>query len=105
MAQHDNHRTCNVLGTKPVLRHLDTLTTIEAGSTFEIRAEVFEPDIRWGDSLTYRWEVIAGSIKTDGAKAKFTAPDTPGPVALTLTVFDCGGNTIKTSYELQVTGP
>ncbi len=101
--RHDNHRTCSILGTRPVLRHLDTLRTVRTGDRVPVAAEVFEPDARWGDSLTFVWTATEGLIEGSGPGVVYAAPSTASRVSLNLLVYDCGGNTIKAGYTFEVT--
>ncbi|MEA3475083.1 MAG: Ig-like domain-containing protein [Candidatus Cloacimonadota bacterium] len=62
--------------------------TIRTGQTTTITCFANDPD---GDSLTYKWEAVSGTITGSGATVQWTPPDTTGTYSIICTVEDGRG--------------
>jgi len=62
--------------------------TIRTGQTTTITCFANDPD---GDNLTYKWEVVSGTIIGTGATVQWTPPDTTGTYSIICTVEDGRG--------------
>jgi peptidoglycan-associated lipoprotein len=77
--------------------------TVESGRSVSLRVLGQDPD---GDPLSYRWSTAAGKVSDPtGATATWTAPTTPGPVALTVTVNDGRGGIASDTVTIDVREP
>ena len=77
--------------------------TVLVGGNVTVTADAQDPD---GDTLRYRWSGPAGTFQnpTD-RQTRWTAPNQPGAVPLTVTVDDGKGGTASASVTIQVTPP
>jgi outer membrane protein OmpA-like peptidoglycan-associated protein len=77
--------------------------TVEIGRTATVTADAQDPD---GDPLTYAWTAAAGTLSSATSRqSPWTAPNTPGPVRITVTVTDGKGGTATDTFTIQVTAP
>jgi hypothetical protein len=68
-----------------------------------LTGEGSDPD---GDTLTYAWGCAFGALDaTAGARVRWKAPASPGPVPVSVTVSDGRGGTASDSVTLSVTPP
>ena len=74
------------------------------GEETELRADARDPD---GDTLTYRWNSPAGELlgSRNQAAQRWRAPDTGGPVPVTVTVSDGRGGSVSETVTIQVVEP
>lgn len=102
--QHDSHRTGNICGTKPTLQSLSAPVSICIGGNATFSAVASDPDVQWGDELTYSWSASVGTIAGNGAQATYTAPSGTETAIIDLVVFDRAGNSIKETRTIPITG-
>ncbi len=77
--------------------------TIEVGRTVTVTADAQDPD---GDALTYRWTGPSGTFTNPTDRQTiWTAPQTEGPVQLTVAVADGKGGTANATVTIQVVRP
>ncbi len=77
--------------------------TVMVGETSTVTADAQDPD---GDALTYQWTTPTGTLESPtGVQSRWTAPDEPGPVPVTVTVNDGKGGTDSNTVTIQVTEP
>jgi peptidoglycan-associated lipoprotein len=75
-------------------------SVVEPGQTSRCAAQATDPE---GGPLTYRWTAPAGSFSpTDAANTTFTAPQTEGPVTVTVAATDNAKNEASASATLLV---
>ena len=73
---------------------------IESGRTLSVRGIGQDAD---GDPLSYRWSVPAGTLSgNSGSAVTWTAPSTPGAVALTVTADDGKGGLASDTVTINV---
>ena len=74
---------------------------ISRGGEVALAATASDPD---GDELTYDWSAPTGAFagSTDGATARWTAPDETGPVTIRVEVSDGQGGTASAEVTLEV---
>ncbi|AFE06212.1 hypothetical protein COCOR_05139 [Corallococcus coralloides DSM 2259] len=78
-----------------------SVSTVTPGGTVQLTASVTD---NAGDTLTYAWSAQAGTFSSLAqAVTSWTAPETEGPVLLTLTVTDSHGASASISFTLTVT--
>jgi outer membrane protein OmpA-like peptidoglycan-associated protein len=76
---------------------------VEVGRTSTVTANAQDPD---GDAITYQWTAPAGTVTSPTMRqSPWTAPNTPGPVTLTVRVSDGKGGTAQATVTIQVTQP
>lgn len=77
---------------------------VGVGEETELRADARDPD---GDALTYRWNSPAGELlgSRNQATQRWRAPDTGGPVPVTVTVSDGRGGSVSETVTIQVVEP
>ncbi len=77
---------------------------VGVGEETELRADARDPD---GDTLTYRWNSPAGELlgSRNQATQRWRAPDTGGPVPVTVTVSDGRGGSVSETVTIQVIEP
>lgn len=77
---------------------------VGVGEETELRADARDPD---GDTLTYRWNSPAGELlgSRNQAVQRWRAPDTGGPVPVTVTVSDGRGGSVSETVTIQVVEP
>jgi peptidoglycan-associated lipoprotein len=84
----------------PTVRITCDPSLVEPGQTSRCAAQATDPE---GGPLTYRWTAPAGSFSpTDAANTTFTAPQTEGPVTVTVTATDNAKNDASASATLLV---
>lgn len=86
----------------PILDSLLASTTqVAPGGNVSLLASAHDPDS--GDTVSYAWTAPAGSFASPSqASTTWTAPSTPGPVTLTLTVSDSRGASLTATLTLTV---
>jgi hypothetical protein len=92
--------TTNLPGNRPptVTAGADPMTTAPGGQV-TLNAEVYDPD---GDQLKIQWSAPAGTFNNaTGARTYWTAPQTTGPVTITIAVDD-GRETTKATVTVTV---
>jgi hypothetical protein len=68
---------------------------VKPGGRSKVRAEATDPD---GDQLTYSWKARSGSLSSETSReAEWTAPQTVGPVIITVTADDGHGAKVEDS--------
>ena len=74
---------------------------INRGGEVALAATASDPD---GDGLTYAWSAPTGAFAgpTDGAAARWTAPDETGPVTIRVEVSDGQGGTASAGVTVEV---
>ena len=74
---------------------------INRGGEVALAATASDPD---GDELTYAWSAPTGAFAgpTDGAAARWTAPDETGPVTIRVEVSDGQGGTASAEVTVEV---
>jgi hypothetical protein len=76
---------------------------VEPGGTVSLQVEASDPNP--GEALTFSWQATGGSFgDAHSAPATWTAPDTEGAQALTLTVTDPHGAAVSLELTLGVRG-
>lgn len=76
---------------------------VEVGRTSTITANAQDPD---GDPLTYQWKPAAGTVANPTTRqSPWTAPNTPGPVVITVAVSDGRGGTANAQTTINVVRP
>jgi outer membrane protein OmpA-like peptidoglycan-associated protein len=84
----------------PTVRVQCDPSLLEPGQTSRCTAQATDPE---GGPLTYRWTTTAGNLSpTDAPNTTFTAPQTEGPVTVTVTVTDNSKNEASGSATLLV---
>jgi peptidoglycan-associated lipoprotein len=84
----------------PTVRLTCDPTLLEPGQTSRCTAQATDPE---GGPLTYRWTAGAGSVSpSDAPNTTFTAPQTEGPVTVTVTATDNAKNDASASATLLV---
>ena len=79
-------------------------STVDPGGSVTLRA--MAQDLNAGDTLTYAWSTGSGSFSSPSSlSTSWTAPDTTGPVTLTLTVTDSKGAQVTVSLTITVRAP
>lgn len=75
-------------------------SVVEPGQTAKCAAQATDPE---GGPLTYQWKAAAGTLSpTDAPNTTFTAPQTEGPVNVTVTATDNAKNAATASASLLV---
>lgn len=75
-------------------------SVLEPGQTAKCAAQATDPE---GGPLTYQWKAAAGTLSpTDAPNTTFTAPQTDGPVTVTVTATDNAKNPATASASLLV---
>lgn len=72
------------------------------GEWFTLRAVATDPDMGYGDELTYKWTIVG--IGEVGTGEEIQIKLSPGVYTIELLVRDSTGNEIKTSTEIEVGG-
>ena len=84
----------------PTVRVTCDPSVVEPGQTSRCTAQGTDPE---GGPLTYRWTVSGGSVSpTDAPNTTFTAPQTEGPVTMTVAATDNSKNEATASATLLV---
>jgi peptidoglycan-associated lipoprotein len=84
----------------PTVRITCDPSLVEPGQTSRCTAQATDPE---GGPLTYRWTAAAGSVSpADAPNTTFTAPQTEGPVNVSVTATDNAKNDATASATLLV---
>lgn len=73
--------------------------TVNVGSSLDFSVSASDPD---GDPLSYSWKATGGTLDAAGRTAKWTAPNEPGSVAVTVTVSDGKGSSVNQTWNITV---
>jgi len=89
-----------VVNRPPTVRITCDPSLVEPGQTSRCSAQATDPE---GGPLTYRWTAAAGSVSpADAPNTTFTAPQTEGPVNVSVTATDNGKNEASATATLLV---
>jgi peptidoglycan-associated lipoprotein len=84
----------------PTVRIQCDPSLVEPGQTSRCTGQATDPE---GGPLTYRWTASGGSVSpTDAPNTTFTAPQTEGPVTVTVTATDNAKNEATATATLLV---
>jgi hypothetical protein len=77
--------------------------SVAPGQAVTLSAEVYDAD---GDALSLKWSAPSGQFNNPaGARTRWTAPATPGPVTITFSADDGRGGVAKATLTVTVAGP
>ena len=77
--------------------------TVQVGQATTVTADAADPD---GDTLAYKWSAPAGSFaNATDRQTRFTCPNQPGAVPVTVTVSDGKGGTANATVTIQCVAP
>jgi len=88
---------CSPPNSQPVIKNLEYPNQIEPSATCAIDCNAFDAD---GDSLTYQWSALKGTISGQSSSAIWTAPAETGIYTLKVKVSD--GNEGKTTADFII---
>ena len=84
----------------PVIQSLDAqLPEVETGQPVGVQCVAFDPD---GDTLTYHWDVSAGTIVGAGPNVTYNAPILPGAYTILVSVTDGRGARVERDMPIKV---
>lgn len=85
---------------KPVIQMDPGRFSIVNGERSTLKADAFDPDLLWGDTLSYRWSSNISGVLGDGAEIEVELP--PGNHLLTAEVTDSAGLKNYSSVIVEV---
>ena len=92
--------SCDLFNNVPLISSVQSQREwVDVLHSTEITCVASDPD---EDELTYLWEAASGDISGQGSTVTWTAPDTPGTYAITVTVTDGRGGEVKTQLTIDV---
>jgi len=86
----------------PVINGLNLESQAKEGEDILIRSDVLDPDLEYGDLLSYRWEIRGLGIV--GTKPDLRIELDEGEYNISLTITDTAGEARERSMVLKVTG-